>query len=414
MKKQKEKESGSLQAKSGNFNNLRSAILINMILKHITDNDLYKFTTMNAIQKLYPEAMVKYSFINRGQSVFPEGFAHELRKEVDSMADLALRKEEERYIISRCYYLDSVFIDLLKGYRFDPGEVKIEQHGGDLILEVEGPWYRAVLWEVPLLALISELYFHIKGEQPTEVESRAEVKALKLNELKAEYSDFGTRRRYSFEVHDRIVKTLKETSPIFFKGTSNLFLAMKNNLTPIGTHPHEWIMFHASRYGYRYANSRAFDAWVKVYQGDLGIALTDTYTSEKFFNSFSTLHAKLFDGIRQDSGDPLLFTDRAIEFYKSRRIDPKTKTIVFSDTLDIESIRRIKKYINGRIHDVYGIGTNLTNDVGVQPLNIVIKLVSSKPFKEGSYHPVVKLSDDPGKNTGDPDEIKLCKAILNI
>jgi nicotinate phosphoribosyltransferase len=385
-----------------------------MILKYFTDNDLYKFTTMNAVQKLYPDAMVRYSFVNRGHTLFPDGFADRLRKEVDGFADLSLSKEEEQFLISRCYYFDPVFIDLLKGYRYSPSEVNIMQKDGKLEVVVEGLWYRTVLWEVPLLALISELFFFMRGEEPLETEARASEKALRLNEMKAEYSDFGTRRRFSFDVHDRVVKTLKDNSPEFFKGTSNVYLAMKHNLTPIGTHPHEWFMFHASRYGYRSANARALDAWVVVYKGDLGIALSDTYTSDNFFNSFSTLHAKLFDGIRQDSGDPLAFTDQAVEFYRDRRIEPATKTIVFSDALDLDRIKGIKKYVGRRIHDVYGIGTYLTNDVGVQPLNIVIKVTGSKQDINDDYHPVVKLSDDPGKSTGDPGEIKLCKAILNL
>ncbi len=385
-----------------------------MILNYFTDNDLYKFTTMNAIQKLYPEASVRYSFINRGDTQFPDGFAAELRKEIDSFPGLSLSKAEEKFLISRCYFFDPVFIDLLKGYRYDPSEVTIEQEGGKLTVEVEGLWYRTVLWEVPLLALISELYFLRKGIEPTEVEEKASGKALKLNELKAEYSDFGTRRRYSNIVHDRVISTLKERSPEYFKGTSNVYLAMKHNLTPIGTHPHEWFMYHASHFGYRSANIRALDAWVEVYKGDLGIALSDTYTSDNFFDNFTTLHAKLFDGIRHDSGDPLAFTDKALSFYKSKRIDPSIKTIVFSDALDFRRIQKIKKHVNGRIHDVYGIGTNLTNDVGVQPLNIVIKLTGSRPGKSGNYHPVVKLSDDKGKYTGDPEEIKLCKRILNL
>jgi nicotinate phosphoribosyltransferase len=385
-----------------------------MIIKHFTDNDLYKFTTMNAIQKLYPEVSVRYSFINRGQTPFPEGFGEELRKEIDGFISLSLSREEEKFLIAKCYYFDPVFIDLLKGYRFNPEEVKVHQSGGDLSLEIEGPWYRTVLWEVPLLALISELYFLKKEFKPVEVENRAIDKALILNEIKAEYSDFGTRRRFSQDVHDRVVKTLKVTSPGLFRGTSNVFLAMKHKLTPIGTHPHEWFMFHASRYGYRSANVKALDAWVEVYKGDLGIALTDTFTSDNFFRNFSTLHAKLFDGIRQDSGDPLLFIDKAVEFYLKKRIDPSTKTIVFSDALDTAGIKRIKDYTGERIHDVYGIGTNLTNDVGIQPLNMVIKITGSRLHKNDQFHPVVKLSDDPEKNTGDREEINLCKKILYI
>lgn len=385
-----------------------------MILKYFTDNDLYKFTTMNAIQKLYPKALVKYSFINRGNTLFPSGFADRLRNEVDSLSELAMNSDEEQFISSRCYYFDPVFIDLLKGYRYCPGEVKIEQKDGKLDIEIEGLWYRTVLWEAPLLALVSELFYVMKGVKPRDVEDRAFKKAIKLKEMKAEYSDFGTRRRFSFNVHDRVIKTLKENSGEFFKGTSNVYLAMKYNLTPIGTHPHEWFMFHASHYGYRSANARALDAWVDVYKGDLGIALSDTYTSDNFFSSFSTLHAKLFEGIRQDSGDPLAFTDKAVGFYKNNRTDPKTKTIVFSDALNIERIGEIRKHIRGRIHDVYGIGTFLSNDAGAQPLNIVIKLISSKQKSNDNYHPTIKLSDDPGKHTGDPDEIEFCKKILNL
>jgi len=385
-----------------------------MILNHFTDNDLYKFTTMNAIQKLYPEAMVRYSFIDRGQTEFPDGFARELQKEVDRFAEITLSKDEEQFLISRCYYFDRVFIDLLKGYRYDPGEVTIEQQGGSLKVEIEGLWYRTVLWEVPLLALISELFFIMAGNKPCDTEAKAAEKAVRLAEMKAEYSDFGTRRRFSFDVHDRVIKTLKNNSQEFFRGTSNVFLAMKHDLTPIGTHPHEWFMFHASRYGYRSANARALDAWVNIYKGDLGIALSDTFTSDNFFDCFSILHAKLFDGIRHDSGDPLEFTEKVIAFYKHKRIDPATKTIVFSDALNLDRISKIRKHVRGRIHDVYGIGTYLTNDVGVKPLNIVIKITGSKPDTGGDFHPVIKLSDEPEKQTGSPDEIKLCRAVLNL
>lgn len=385
-----------------------------MIISRFTDNDLYKFTTMNAIQKLYPKAMVRYSFINRGHTLFQEGFAEKLRKEVDCFADIALSGDEENFLVSRCYYFDPVFIDLLKGYRYDPSEVRISETNGVLKVEIEGLWYRTVLWEVPLLSLISELFFSLKGEHPLEVEEKAAEKALKMKEMKAEYSDFGTRRRFSFDVHDRVVGILKQYSQGFFRGTSNVYLAMKHNLTPIGTHPHEWFMYHASTYGYRSANSMALNAWVEVYKGALGIALSDTYTSENFFSSFSLLHAKLFDGIRQDSGDPLAFTDSAVEYYRRNRIDPATKMIVYSDSLDLDKIYGIKQYVNGRIHDAYGIGTYLTNDVGVQPLNIVIKMSDSKPDVADEYHPVVKLSDDEGKYTGDPEEIEVCKSMLNL
>jgi nicotinate phosphoribosyltransferase len=173
-------------------------------------------------------------------------------------------------------------------------------------------------------------------------------------------------------------------------------------------------MYHGAEYGYRTANERSLDAWVEVYKGDLGTALSDTYTTDDFFDSFSTLHAKLFDGIRHDSGDPLIFIDKALDFYRKNRTDPSAKTIVFSDALNLNLIEKIKAYANNRIHDVYGIGTYLSNDVGVKPLNIVIKLTGSKSKPTDRWHPTIKLSDDPGKHVGDPVEIDLCMRVLNL
>lgn len=386
-----------------------------MIIKHFTDNDLYKFSVMHAIQKLYPWSYVKYAFTNRGGTQFPEGFAEKLKEEVASMANLKLTKEERKYIEKKCYFFDPVFIDFLEGYRYDPNEVIITQAGGELSVVVEGYWYRTVLWEVPLMALISELYFKITGAQAKDVEEKAAAKAKALSELEADYSEFGTRRRFSFDVQDKVVAALKSNSGDYFKGTSNVYLAMKYDTTPIGTMPHEWFMYHGALFGYRSANIKALEAWVEVYDGSLGIALTDTYTTDSFFSSFSLKQAKLFDGVRQDSGDPLSFADKTIEFYKQNRIDPTSKTIVFSDSLNIEAVKKIKEHIGGRIHDTYGIGTFFSNDVGVKALNMVIKLTDIKAHKKDpEYLQSVKLSDVPGKNTGDIKEIQLSKMTLGL
>ncbi|SHE46913.1 nicotinate phosphoribosyltransferase [Dysgonomonas macrotermitis] len=385
-----------------------------MILKHFTDNDLYKFSVMLAIQKLYPWSYVKYEFINRGHTQFPEGFAERLKQEVASMATLRMTKEEKRYIAKRCYFFDPAFIDFLEGYEYNPDEVHITQTGGDLEIYIEGFWYRTVLWEVPLMALISELYFIMTGAQPDDVEAHAKEKALGLTALDADYSDFGTRRRFSFDVHDKVVETLKANSGNYFKGTSNVYLAMKHNTTPIGTMPHEWFMYHGALFGYRAANIKALEAWVDVFQGSLGITLTDTYTTDSFFKSFSLKQAKLFDGVRCDSGDVLDFTDKAIQFYEQNRIDPASKTIVYSDSLNVEEVKRIKNYVNGRVHDTYGIGTYFTNDVGVKPLNIVIKLTAIKSKPQDEFLQAVKLSDVMGKNTGNEKEIEICKMTLGI
>lgn len=386
-----------------------------MIIKHFTDNDLYKFSVMLAIQKLYPWSYVKYAFTNRGKTQFPEGFAERMREEVAAMANLKLTKEEKKFVKTKCYFFDPVFVDFLEGFRYKPEEVTITQEGGELNVIIEGYWYRTVLWEVPLLAIISELYFQMTGNEPQQVEEKAIAKAKALKELKADYSEFGTRRRFSFEVQDKVVGALQAHSGEYFKGTSNIYLAMKYNTTPIGTMPHEWFMYHGAVFGYRSANIKGLDAWVRAYDGSLGIALTDTYTTESFFKSFSLKEAKLFDGIRHDSGDPLDFTDKAIEFYERNRIDPTSKTLVFSDSLNTELIQKIKKHVNGRIHDTYGIGTFFSNDVGVKPLNIVIKLTDVKAYKKDEqYLKAVKLSDVLGKHTGDEKEIALSKMTLGL
>jgi nicotinate phosphoribosyltransferase len=383
-----------------------------MIIQDFTDNDLYKFTTMNAIQKMFPKAEVLYKFINRGNTEFPRGFDEVLRKEVDAMRNLSLSKEAEDFISKRCYFFEPVFIDLLKGYRYNPEEVRITQTGGKLEVEIEGLWYRTVLWEVPLMAIISELYFKMTGQKPNDYELRAIAKAKDFADVGAEISEFGTRRRFSFDVQNRIVEILKEHTGKYLNGTSNLYLAMKYDLIPMGTHPHEWFMYHGANYGYRMANAIALENWVQVYQGSLGIALTDTYTTDNFFRSFNTKYAKLFDGVRWDSGDPLEFTDKTLKHYEANRIDPKSKTIVYSDALDLEKVKEIKKFVNGRIHDVYGIGTSLTNDVGVKPLNMVVKMFAAKPCGYENFIPTVKLSDVDGKHTGDSEEIELCLKMI--
>ena len=385
-----------------------------MVIKSFIDNDLYKFTTMNAIQKKFPDAEVVYRFVNRGKTSFPPGFATVLREEVDRMESLVLTEEDERFMRAKCYYFDSVFFDLLKGFRFDPKEVEISQEGGELNVEIRGLWYRTVLWEVPLMAIISELYFKMMGLEARDEEKNAVCKAKEFVRLKAEISEFGTRRRYSYEVQDRVVGVLKEHMGRFLNGSSNVYLAMKYDLTPMGTHPHEWFMYHGAHYGYRSANEIAMANWVDVYDGYLGIALADTYTSADFFRNFNTKYAKLFDGLRWDSGDPYEFTERALKHYREHRIDPTTKTIVYSDALDLEGVKKIKAFVNGRIHDVYGIGTYLTNDVGVKPLNMVIKLFECRPKGGADFLPVVKLSDVEGKHTGDPREIDLCLGILRL
>ncbi|MFB9120283.1 nicotinate phosphoribosyltransferase [Bergeyella porcorum] len=384
--------------------------------KSILDNDFYKFTMQCAVVKLFPNEKVKYQFINRGKHFFPEGFAEMLRKCVDKMADLQLTKAEKQFLQETCPYLDLPYIDFLEGYRYNPDEVKITQTENDIEVSVEGLWYRTILWEVPLLALISELHYemnHLERNSNEAVIQNTLNKAEKLSQLGVNFAEFGTRRRHSYKVHDLVVEALLKNNNSKFIGTSNVHFAHKYGIKPIGTHAHEWFMFHAAEYGFKMANELALEHWVDVYRGDLGVALSDTYTTEVFFQQFDKKFAKLFDGVRHDSGDPLDFADKTIAHYEKHGINPLFKYIIFSDGLNLEKVEEIYNYCKGKIGLSFGIGTNLTNDVGLKPMNIVMKLIGVQA-NNGDWIPTVKLSDERGKYTGEPKMIELAKAFLRI
>jgi nicotinate phosphoribosyltransferase len=370
---------------------------------------------MQAIAHHYPRVEVEYAFINRSNTIFPAGFDQRLRKAVDAMRELSLTAEEESFLRERCYYFKPNYVDMLRGYRYDPKQVEIRQVGGELFVSIRGPWYLTVLWEVPLMAMISELYFEMMDQPPvlpaaegdgTTWQSRLNYKLRRMSDAGCIVSDFGSRRRHSFEVHDHVVKTLAGVKCC--AGTSNVHLAHKYNLTPIGTMAHEFIMGHAAMYGYRRATAESLKAWVAVYEGELGIALPDTYTTPVFLRDFNTLYAKLFDGTRWDSGGWQWFTDLMIAHWKSLRIDPATKVIVYSDGLTDDVAIDIQKYAAGKVVPRYGIGTFLTNSVGREPLNMVIKLTKC------AGHDTVKLSDSPGKVLGKPESVSHCKYALNL
>ena len=341
------------------------------MIHSILDSDLYKFSMQSAVCKLYPRAKVRYKFIDRGATYFPEKMVDELKQAVRDMKDLYLTLSERNFIKDKLYFFDPVYRDFLNGYMYDPDEVNIEWDDGELKIDIEGYWYRTILWEVPLMALISELYFkHTNTEHPivwSDFDQLNADKGQDFYDLRVKVADFGTRRRYSYKSQQRLVEEFSKWDSggqgfNFFTGTSNVHFAEKYNLTPIGTQAHEWFMFHAAKYGFHQANSVALGRWVDVYNGDLGIALTDTFTTRNFFESFDTLYAKLFDGLRHDSGDPIEFGETAIAHYEKLGISPQDKTIVFSDGLNFDEVERINSRFQGRVRLSYGIGTWLTND----------------------------------------------------
>ena len=385
-----------------------------MIIKSILDTDLYKFTTSYAYMKMFPNAIGTFTFVDRDNTSYTEEFIRELKMELYNMSKLALTPEESAFM-SKCRFIPKMYWEWLSSFRFNPDIVKITLSEGKLEMTVTDYLYKATLYEVPLLALVSELRSKMLGYTVDiyEVINRLAPKIKLSNEYEINFSEFGTRRRFNFNVQNEVIRYISQNSQ-YCTGTSNCYLAMKYGMKPMGTHPHEWFMFHGAQFGYKHANYMALENWVNVYDGDLGIALTDTYTSAVFFQNFSRKHAKLFDGIRQDSGDEFKFVMKAIARYKELGIDPTTKTIVFSNALDFEKAKEIKEYCGNRIRASFGIGTNLTNDTGNKPANIVMKLSSCRMSDNKPVYYCVKLSDDLGKHHGCSEEVEKCMDDLYI
>lgn len=368
-------------------------------------DDQYKLTMGQAAFRLYDGMDAHYRFIDRGATEFPPGYAAELTRRVARLPGVAMTPDEMVFLRGIAFLRPS-YVDWLGTYRYDPGEVQVAQEGTKVSIDVRGPWYRTIRWEVKLMAMVVELYNEMMGRSPEgDWIGRAAAKARRLRDAGATFADFGTRRAFSGRVHELVLRTLKAEAGPALVGTSNLRLAMLLGLTPIGTEAHEWFQAHACMFGARNATRSALQAWADEFGASLGIALTDTFTTEAFLGDFSLLFSKLYDGVRHDSGCPLGFADRIIAHYASLRIDPMTKTIVFSDGLDVDKALRILEHCRGRIKVSFGIGTHFTNDVGHPALNIVMKLWSLTARGRHVVH-AAKLSDDPDKSTGDPRAIR--------
>lgn len=395
------------------------------MIQSILDNDLYKLSMQMAVLELFPEACVEYRFINRGGQRFNEEFVKKFRNLLDiQFPKIALTAEEYSWLRSACPFFKPMYLEYLKNYRFDPSEVSVQlSEDNDLDLRIKGSWHSAILWEVVLMATISELYFNTvekswkehpfsngSGEDILLDHYAEKIRSIgkELNGHGCLFTEFGTRRRRSFQLQDKVIEVLCGLP--CFTGTSNVHLARKYGIKPVGTIGHEWIMGNSALMGLRRANYFAFDNWVKVYAGNLGIALSDTFGTDAFFADFDLRLSKLYDGVKHDSGDPFGFTDKVIGHYRSMGIDPMKKTLVFSDSLHAADAIRLKEHCGGRINCSFGIGTSLTNNQDffrtTPPLNIVIKMHSINDI------PVVKLSDSCEKETGDRDALRVANYIF--
>lgn len=378
-----------------------------MIVQSILDTDFYKLTMQAAVleymRRRGQPITAKYTFIDRRpEGKFNQKFADALTHELKDMESLRLGSDEADWLMQTVPFLGTSYIEWLRNYRFNKDEVSFAIEDGKLRLTVEETlWGRNILWEVPLMATISELYFrHCDTNWSMENQGKLmEHKSAMLGDIP--FADFGTRRRRTYGVQDMLVQVFKDRNRRFV-GTSNVHLAMKHGVKPIGTQAHEWYMAISALEGLRRANYYGMKIWSEIFGGRLGIALTDTFGTDAFFQDFDVYFARLFDGVRHDSGDPFAFAEKTIAAYEALGISPKTRTIVFSDNLNCELVVRLYKALCERINVSFGIGTHFTNHfLGSKALNMVIKLILCNGI------PVVKLGDDAMKQLGERDALRV-------
>ena len=376
------------------------SVFAERIVQNLLDTDFYKLTMMQAVLHNYPNVEVEWEFRCRNTEDLTPYLA-EIRYQIERLAEISITADQLAFL-ERIPFLKPDFIRFLSLFRFNLRYVQTSIEDGQLCIRLRGPWLHVILYEIPLLAIVSEVRNRYRYREVA-LEQASEQLYRKLDWLKGEASsselagfqvaDFGTRRRFSYRVQEQMVHILKRDFPGRFVGTSNVHLAREFDLKPIGTMAHEWLMAH-QQLGPRLIDSQiaALDCWVREYRGLLGIALTDCITTDAFLRDFDLYFAKLFDGLRHDSGDPLLWAEKTILHYENLGIDPRSKTLVFSDGLNLEKSLRLYRALHGRIQVSFGIGTNLTCDIpGVEPMNIVIKMTAC------NGQPVAKISDTPGK-----------------
>ncbi len=395
------------------------------IISSLLDIDFYKFTMGQIVFHRYADVPVRYSFKNRTSGVHFQDFVSEddLRRELDHARTLCLNNSELHYLRGTNEYGDRMFaedyLEFLKNLRLPPYDLKISDD--TLELEFPGKWSEAIYWETIALAIVNQLYYRAKMEKLSRF-GRDNVYAVgkcllgkKITRIRANpdirFSDFGTRRRFSREWQDYVVGVLKEEVPRQFVGTSNVELAMKHGVAPKGTSAHERDMAMAAILQSRGesilgAQNIVLEDWWDEYGWGLSIALTDTWGTDFFFSQMIDEQARSWKGLRQDSGDPFTFAEKAIRFYKDRGVNPREKLLIFSDGLDIETIVKLQSRFSRRINVGFGWGTNLTNDLGFKPLSLVVKLV------EANGQGTVKLSDNLAKAVGKPEDIEFYKREL--
>lgn len=394
------------------------------IIQSLLDTDLYKFTMLQVVLHKFPQTHSVYHFRCRNleDTVYPlTDILDDLNQQLDYLCQLKFKEDELLYLRS-LRFIKSDFVDYLELFQLKRRFIKASiDEQGRLDIWIEGPMVQAMMFEIFVLAIVNELYFmRIRSDDVlAEGERRLQAKVELLKHYEKEQkphdppflvSDFGTRRRYSFAWQKHVIEVFNHASPDIFRGTSNVLIAKELGITPIGTMAHEFLQaFQALDVRLRDFQKAALETWVQEYRGDLGIALTDVVGMDAFLRDFDLYFAKLFDGLRHDSGDPYEWGDKAYAHYKKLKIDSKTKMLTFSDGLNLEKAWDLHQYFKDRFQVSFGIGTNLTNDLGQAPLNIVLKLV------ECNGQSVAKISDSPGKTMTDNDTfLAYLRQVFNL
>ena len=373
------------------------------VVRSLLETDLYKFTMWQALMHSHPGANGEYEFRCRNEPAYPLAeLKEDVERELDHLCELMFTEDEVAYLRG-LRFIKSDFADFLTLFRFQRKFIQVSTSGPHLRIHAAGPLVHVMGFEIFVLYIVNELYFRRFDQEAAIVEARvrlnqkiAELRAFEAEPKRAtpfEFFDFGVRRRFSGEWHDEVVATLARELPQFFKGTSNVYLAKKYNLVPIGTMAHEYLQAYQG-FGVRLVDFQkaALEDWVQEYRGDLGTALTDVVGMNAFLNDFDLYFTKLFDGLRHDSGDPVEWGEKALAHYARLRIDPRTKRLVFSDALTVPKALMLYRHFADRTMLGFGIGTKLTNDTPYPALNIVMKLTRC------NGQPVAKLSDTPGKS----------------
>jgi len=390
------------------------------VIQSLLETDLYKFTMWQTMLHRHSQTQAEYTFVCRNQSAFPlSELLAEVNAQLDHLCGLGFGADELAYLRG-LRFIKSDFVDFLRIFRFQREFIEARGVDGTLHVAARGPQVHVMAFEIYVLAIVNELYFRRFDGSAAVAEGRRRLqsKIARLREFAREgqrahpfeFFDFGVRRRFSGEWQREVVGTLKREVPQFFKGTSNVLLARDLDLVPIGTMAHEYLQtYQALGVRLRDSQKAALEDWVQEYRGDLGTALTDVVGMDAFLADFDLYFAKLFDGLRHDSGDPVTWGEKALAHYARLRIDAHTKRLVFSDSLDIEKAIGLYRHFADRTQLGFGIGTHLTNDVGLTPLNIVMKLTRCND------QPVAKLSDSPDKTLcADETFLAYLRQVFNI